>query len=272
MKQYISLKKFSQNFLVDYNVIQKIIRFINPKLNQKLVEIGPGLAALTQPICNIIDKLIVIEIDKNLLIRLKKYSFYSKLIVFCEDALKFNYFKLLSQKNELIRIFGNLPYNISTPLILSLFKKNKIIKDMNFMLQKEVAERLIAAPGNKSYCRLSIIAQYYCSIKKILYVPSKCFKPRPKVDSVFVNLIPYTKYSPYFTFDINVLSDITNIAFRKRRKMLRNSLGKIFSEKILIELGIDLKLRPENISISKYCKLSNYIVKNNINLKHILFK
>ncbi|QCI18131.1 16S rRNA (adenine(1518)-N(6)/adenine(1519)-N(6))-dimethyltransferase RsmA [Buchnera aphidicola (Aphis nasturtii)] len=269
MKKHIPMKKFSQNFLIDFNVIKEIVKFINPKSHQTLVEIGPGLAALTQPICNLIDELIVIEIDKFLLERLKKYAFYSKLIVFYQDALVFDYSKLLNKRNKLIRIFGNLPYHISTSLILCLFERINIIKDMNFMLQKEVAERLVASPGSKLYGRLSIIAQYYCNIKILLDVSPKCFKPVPKVKSTFLSLTPYTNYFPYFTYNIKVLSYITNLAFQKRRKILRHSLGKIFSEKVLIKLNINPKLRPENISILQYCQLSNYMIENNIYQKYI---
>ncbi|AAM67702.1 16S rRNA (adenine(1518)-N(6)/adenine(1519)-N(6))-dimethyltransferase RsmA [Buchnera aphidicola] len=263
IKKHLPLKRFSQNFLINQNLIKKIVKFINPQLKQTLVEIGPGLGALTKPICNIVDELIVIEIDLNLLNFLKKYSFYSKLIVFCQDALIFDYLNLFYKKNKLIRIFGNLPYHISTSLLFCFFEKNKIIQDMNFMLQKEVAERLIAFPGTKSYGRLSIIAQYYCNIKIIFNVASENFRPIPKIDSTFVNLVPHKK-SPYFTHDIKVLSYITNLAFQKRRKILRHSLGKIFSEKIFLKLNVDPKLRAENLSILQYCQLSNYIIENDI--------
>lgn len=264
MKKHIPLKKLSQNFLIDSNIIKKIVNLIHPKLDETLVEIGPGLAALTKPICCLINELIIIEIDKYLLERLKTYSFYSKLIVFYQDALTFDYLKLFNKKNKLIRIFGNLPYNISTSLILYLFKSINIIKDMNFMLQKEVAERLVASPGSKLYGRLSIIAQYYCNIQILLHVSPKCFRPIPKVNSIFIRLTPYTNDFPYFTHNIQVLSYITNLAFQKRRKVLRHSLGKIFSEKTLIKLNIDPTLRPENISVLQYCQLSNYMIENNI--------
>ncbi|WP_343154375.1 16S rRNA (adenine(1518)-N(6)/adenine(1519)-N(6))-dimethyltransferase RsmA [Buchnera aphidicola (Aphis aurantii)] len=263
MKKHIPLKKFSQNFLIDSNIIKKIVQSIKPDSSQVLVEIGPGLAALTNPVCNLVDELNIIEIDKNLLEKLKKHSFYSKLVVFCQDALTFNYLTLFNKKNKLIRIFGNLPYNISTSLILYLFQKINIIQDMNFMLQKEVAERLVALPGTKLYGRLSIISQYYCNIKILLHnISPKCFRPVPKVDSTFLRLTPYTDNSPYFTHNVQVLSYITNLAFQKRRKTLRNSLGKIFSEQSLTKLNINPRLRPENVSILQYCQLSNYIVEN----------
>lgn len=269
IKKYFSLKKFGQNFLINKDLIQKIVKLINPKMQQTLIEIGPGLGSLTKFICDLIDELIVVEIDSNLLSILEKCSFYSKLVVFCQDALTFDYSSFFYKKNRLIRVFGNLPYNISTSLLFCLFKKNYIIKDMNFMLQKEVAERLVAFPGSKSYGRLSIIAQYYCNIKILLYISPENFRPIPKVFSAFVNLTPYIK-SPYFTHDVNVLSYITKLAFQKRRKILRHSLGKIFSEKILLKLDINPKLRAENISILQYCQLSNYVIENNI-LKKTIF-
>lgn len=265
MKKYhFPIKGLGQNFLIDKDIIAQIVQIINPKSNEILIEIGSGLAALTKPICRLIKELIVIEIDKNLLNFLKKYSFYSQLNIFCQNALKFDYLDLYNKKNKLIRIFGNLPYHISTSLIFYLFKNINIIKDMNFMLQKEVAERLVAVPGSKLYGRLSIIAQYYCDIKILLNIFPERFWPIPKVHSSFVNLTPHTSNVPYFTHNINILSYITNIAFQKRRKMLRHSLKKIFSENVLIKLDIDPKLRAENISISQYCRLSNYVVKNNI--------
>ncbi|QIQ42162.1 MAG: 16S rRNA (adenine(1518)-N(6)/adenine(1519)-N(6))-dimethyltransferase RsmA [Buchnera aphidicola (Microlophium carnosum)] len=257
-KKYRPSKRYGQNFLINQNIIQNIIKIINPNIKQTLVEIGPGLGALTKPICQLLNELIVIELDSNLLFFLQKYAFYSKLIVFHQDALNFNYIDLFDKKKQLIRIFGNLPYNISTSLIILLFKQITVIQDMNFMLQKEVAERLIAVPGNKSYCRLSIISQYHCNIKILLKVIPEDFRPIPKVHSVFVNLTPHINF-PYFVYDINILSLITKNSFQNRRKTLRHSLKNLFSEKELIQLKINPKLRAENISISQYCQLSNYL-------------
>ncbi|ANZ22372.1 16S rRNA methyltransferase [Buchnera aphidicola (Diuraphis noxia)] len=261
--KYHPLKKYGQNFLINKKIAREIIQKINPQYQQKLVEIGPGLGALTKPICEFLEKLIVIEIDANLLNLLKERSFYSKLRIFCNNALNFNYMSLLDKNCQLIRIFGNLPYNISTSLIIFLFQYIKIIQDMHFMLQKEVAKRLVASPGNKYYSRLSIISQYYCNVKLLLNVNSEEFWPKPKVDSVFVNFTPHLN-SPYYVHDVSVLSFITNIAFQNRRKMLRHSLNKLFSEKKLIQLDINPRLRAENISILEYCKLSNYLYKKNI--------
>ncbi|QCI23696.1 16S rRNA (adenine(1518)-N(6)/adenine(1519)-N(6))-dimethyltransferase RsmA [Buchnera aphidicola (Macrosiphoniella sanborni)] len=259
-KNIFPIKKFGQNFLINQKIVQSIITIINPKKKQILLEIGPGLGALTKPICRFLEKLIVIEIDPNILFFLKKELFYPKLIVFCQDALKFDYKYIFNQNNKLIRIFGNLPYNISTLLITHLFQNINIIQDMNFMLQREVAERLVAVPGNKNYCRLSIIAQYYCNIKILLYIQPENFYPIPKVHSVFVNLTPHI-HSPYFVYDINLLSSITKNAFQNRRKILRHSLKIFFSEKDLVQLEINPNLRAENISIIKYCQLANNLYK-----------
>ncbi|QNS01871.1 MAG: 16S rRNA (adenine(1518)-N(6)/adenine(1519)-N(6))-dimethyltransferase RsmA [Buchnera aphidicola (Pentalonia nigronervosa)] len=251
-------KHLGQNFLINKYVIREIVRFINPNHTQVLVEIGPGLAALTKSICQFINELIVIEIDPILLNILKKYEFYSKLVVFRQDALTFNYFHLFRQKNQIIRIFGNLPYNISTSLIICFLKQIEIVQDMHFMLQKEVAERLIALPGSKRYGRLSIIAQYYCSIKILLNVDPDCFYPIPKVYSMFVRFVPHNKF-PVFVYDINILSNITNAAFQHRRKMLHHSLKQFFSKETLIQLDISPTIRAENVSVLQYCRLANYI-------------
>ncbi|QCI21458.1 16S rRNA (adenine(1518)-N(6)/adenine(1519)-N(6))-dimethyltransferase RsmA [Buchnera aphidicola (Hyadaphis tataricae)] len=251
-------KKYGQHFLVNDTIIDAIIKKINPNKKETLVEIGPGLGALTKPISILVEKLTVIEIDCKILNFLKNNSYYSKLVVFCDDVLRFNFLDLFNESNQLLRIFGNLPYNISTVLILFLFKQIAIIQDMHFMLQKEVAERLVANPGNKAYGRLSIIAQYYCNNKILLNVNAENFWPIPKVDSVFVNLIPHI-HAPYFVYDINVLSNITKIAFQNRRKIVRHSLKSLFSEKNLIQLSIDPKCRAENISVLQYCQLSNFL-------------
>ncbi|QCI20294.1 16S rRNA (adenine(1518)-N(6)/adenine(1519)-N(6))-dimethyltransferase RsmA [Buchnera aphidicola (Brachycaudus cardui)] len=262
-KKHFPLKKYGQNFLINKNIVDNIIKKIHPEIGQTLVEIGPGLAALTEPMCQLLDQLFVIEVDYNLLLLLKQKSFYSKLVVFCQDALTFNFTQLFYKKNQLIRIFGNLPYNISTSLILFLFKHIQVIQDMNFMLQKEVAERLIALPGNKSYGRLSIISQYYCDIKILLNAIPEDFYPIPKVHSIFVKLIPHN-ISPYFVYDINILSLVTNKSFQNRRKILRHSLKDLFSETILVQLDINPKLRAENVSILQYCQLANYLYKKNL--------
>jgi len=258
-KSHIPNKRLGQHFLIEKAVINKIIQFIQPQLKDNILEIGPGLAALTKPICFFVEKLYVIELDSHLANRLADRSFSEKLKIFQKNAIDFNFLDVFNTKNKKIRIFGNLPYNISIRFILYLLKFFSIVEDMHFMLQKEVANRLSASPGEKCYGRLSVIAQYYCSIVPLFTVLPSSFSPIPKVDSVFVRLIPHEKF-PIPVSKIEVLEMITNAAFGQRRKILRHSLSKFFHIKKLIELGINPMLRAENLTISQYFKLACYLI------------
>ncbi|MXP51134.1 16S rRNA (adenine(1518)-N(6)/adenine(1519)-N(6))-dimethyltransferase RsmA [Pantoea sp. SoEX] len=253
-------KRFSQNFLKDEYTINKIISTINPQEDELLVEIGPGLGALTKHICKYIDKLIVIELDSNLVQKLKQNpNFGYKLTIFQKDATKFDFNKCLASKNKkLLRIFGNLPYHISTILIFNIFKYVNLIKDMHFMLQKEVVDRMAIGPGSKVYGRLSIMTQYYCKVIPILEIHPKSFIPVPKVNSMLVRLVPYDQL-PHPVIDVNLLNYITKIAFSQRRKKLNNSLNKVIPENIFKELSIDSALRAEDISVAQYCSLANWL-------------
>lgn len=254
---HFARKRFGQNFLHDDYIIESIVAAIQPKKDQALVEIGPGLAALTIPVSKHIDHLTVIEIDRDLASRLIENPLLSnKLTVIEQDALTFNFHQLSDQLDKPLRIFGNLPYNISTPLIFHLFEHQNIITDMHFMLQKEVVTRLVAAPNSKNYGRISVMAQYYCQIIPVLEVPPTSFKPAPKVDSAVVKLIPY-KEKPYLVHDIKILSRLTTEAFNQRRKTIRNSLSNMFTVEQLIELEIDPNLRAENLTVQQYCQLAN---------------
>lgn len=257
-KKYTPKKYLGQNFLHDKNIIDKIINFINPKKKDTLIEIGPGLAALTKPICHFVDKLFVIELDKDIIILLKKFHFYKKLIVFNMNVMHFNFQKLFIQENNILRIFGNIPYNISVQLILYLIQFQKYILDINFMIQKEVADRLIAKPGNKLYGRLSIITQCYYDINIGFNIFSKSFFPIPKVNSSFIKMTPKLKVL-YPLNKINFLKKITFLAFKKRRKMLKNSLMGICDENSLLNLNINPNIRAENVSIYEYCKLADFL-------------
>ena len=222
-------KRFGQNFLHDMNVIHNIVSAINPQKGQFLLEIGPGLGALTEPVAELVDKLTVVELDRDLAERLRHHPFINqKLTIIEQDALRFNfreYFESLNlAENEGVRVFGNLPYNISTPLMFHLFKFHDLITDMHFMLQKEVVKRLCAAPNSKAYGRLTIMAQYYCQVMPVLEVPPTAFKPAPKVDSAVVRLMPY-KVLPHPVKDIYWLNRVTTQAFNQRRKTLRNALS-----------------------------------------------
>lgn len=263
---HVVCKRFGQNFLQDYFIIQSMISAINPKRNQAIVEIGPGLGALTEQIVMYVEHLTVIEIDRYLARRLATHTLLkSKLDIIQQDVMKVDFSVLAKKFGQSLRIFGNLPYNISTPLLFYLFQYINNIQDMHFMLQKEVVDRLISAPNNKLYGRLSVMAQYFCKIVPILEVPSVSFKPVPKVNSAVVRLIPYSTI-PYPVNNLYNLATLTKLAFNQRRKTLRNSLRHCFTKAQLIELGIDTTLRAENISVEQYCRLANFLTEDNNNI------
>ncbi|CAL4319272.1 Ribosomal RNA small subunit methyltransferase A [Buchnera aphidicola (Chaitophorus sp. 3695)] len=262
--KFFQKKKFGQNFLTDPLIITKIIKCINPIQNDLLLEIGPGLGALTIPICNIISKLNVVDIDLDVLNFFKNKKIFSKINFFLKDICKFNLMQFyLNNKKKKIRIFGNLPYNISTILLIRLIKFNFIIKDMHFMFQKEVANRILSHPNSKLYGRLSILIQYFFKVKKMFDISPKSFYPSPKIYSTFLKFSPHKIFSQ-FNFDLNILSKITKIAFSKRRKILKHSLKNLFTEDVLLKLNINSKLRAENLSLKKYCQLTDYLIRQDI--------
>ncbi len=259
---HLARKRFGQNFLNDQFVIDSIVSAINPQPGQAMVEIGPGLGALTEPVGERMDKMTVIELDRDLAARLQTHPFLApKLTIYQQDAMTMDFGDLSQKIGQPLRVFGNLPYNISTPLMFHLFSYTDAIADMHFMLQKEVVNRLVAGPNSKAYGRLSVMAQYYCNVIPVLEVPPTAFTPAPKVDSAVVRLVPHATL-PHPVKDLRVLSRITTEAFNKRRKTIRNSLGHLFSADVLAELGVDATLRAENISVEQYCKLANYLAEN----------
>lgn len=256
---HFARKRFGQNFLNDSFIIDSIVSAINPQKGQAIVEIGPGLAALTEPVGERLDKLTVIELDRDLAARLQTHPFLGpKLTIFQQDAMTMDFGKLAADMGQPLRVFGNLPYNISTPLMFHLFSYTDAIADMHFMLQKEVVNRLVAGPNSKAYGRLSVMAQYFCQVIPVLEVPPTAFTPPPKVESAVVRLVPH-QTMPHPVRDLRILSRITTEAFNQRRKTVRNSLGNLFTVEILTELGIDPALRAENISVAQYCQLANYL-------------
>ncbi|MBX4180728.1 16S rRNA (adenine(1518)-N(6)/adenine(1519)-N(6))-dimethyltransferase RsmA [Sodalis sp. CWE] len=258
-------KRFSQCFLHDRLVIDAIVDVIKPQLGQIIVEIGPGLGALTKPIAKRVKNITAIEIDRDLAKRLAKNSFLrTKLKTICQDVMTVDFTKLSTNLGGLLRIFGSLPYNISTPIIFHMFKHIQSIKDMYFILQKEVANRLVASPGSKDYGRLSIISQYHFKITPILEISSASFRPIPKVNSTVVRFLPYIIESSS-TKKTRILAILTNLAFSQRRKTLRNSLSGFCNAQQLKECGIDAGARAENISIEHYCRLANFL-ENRFNL------
>jgi 16S rRNA (adenine1518-N6/adenine1519-N6)-dimethyltransferase len=251
-------KRFGQNFLHDHNIIYNILSSLQAKPDEHWVEIGPGLGALTEPLLNLGLRLDVVELDRDLVVLLKdKFKQYNHLQIHSADALKFN-FSALAKDNEKLRIIGNLPYNISTPLMFHLLDNASCIEDMHFMLQKEVVDRICAAPGSKKYGRLSVMMQYYCATELLFDVSPESFDPVPKVMSAIVRLIPHQQ-PPVEVNDIKTLNRVVIQAFSQRRKTLRNSLKKLIAEDAIIALNIDPALRAEALSLDDFAKLSNLL-------------
>ena len=258
-------KRFGQNFLHNDAVISDIIDAINPEPGENLIEIGPGLGALTEPVIERAKKLSVVELDRDLAHRLRHHPFLApNLTIYETDALNFNFAQLVKSDagiDKPLRIFGNLPYNISTPLIFHLLTFKDKVKDMHFMLQKEVVERMAAGPDCKAYGRLSIMTQYQCQVIPVMEIGPEAFKPAPKVDSAIVRLIPHKEIKNPVK-DINALNTVCLAAFNQRRKTIRNSFKKLISVEQLASLDIDANLRPENLTIDNYITLANFIVDN----------
>ena len=250
-------KRFGQNFLQDQSIIHRIISAIGPCLTDHMVEIGPGLGALTAGILPLVMKLDAIEIDRNLIETLnKKFSGNKAFNLLNADALSFDY--RLLKLNQPLRIVGNLPYNISSPLLFHLFEQIDIIQDMHFMLQKEVVDRLTAPVGSSDYSRLSVMCQYYCTAENVLFVPPECFYPAPKVDSAVVRLTPKTPTLK--AKKISLFTQVVKTAFNYRRKTIRNSLKGTVSPETLEKLCIDPNRRPQELTIDEYVMIANTFV------------
>lgn len=259
-------KRFGQNFLNNDMVIEKIVDAINPEPTDNLVEIGPGLGALTEPVSERAGNLSVVELDRDLAHRLRHHPFLApKLTIYEADALKFDFSSLI-KKDKPLRIFGNLPYNISTPLIFHLLTFKDQVKDMHFMLQKEVVQRMASGENSKAFGRLSIMTQYQCQVIPVMEIGPEHFTPAPKVDSAIVRLIPHkTIKNP--VKDIKLLNTVCLAAFNQRRKTIRNSFKKLIPVEALESLGIDATLRPENLSVDNFITLANYLYDNPVELK-----
>jgi len=248
-------KRFGQHFLHDSYVIDQIVKAISPKLHEHLVEIGPGQGALTFPVLKIAGHLDVIEIDRDLAQKLRVHQ--DQLTIYEQDALDFD-FSTLIKMSEKLRVFGNLPYNISTPLIFHLLDFAPNISDMHFMLQKEVVDRMAAAADSEDYGRLSVMVQYHCRVESLFDVFPESFDPPPKVDSSIVRLIPHDQL-PYLANNYLHFSAIVKQAFSQRRKTLRNSLRRLLNADDWTALKIDPQLRPEQLTVEEFVKLSNRI-------------
>lgn len=256
---HVPRKRFGQNFLLDRMVIERIVDQISPNLGEELVEIGPGHGALTWPMLERSHHLTVVELDRNLADYLTKHPATSDMLtIYQQDAMTFDFVALANRLGNPLRLFGNLPYNISTPLLMALFGQIGVIRDMHFMFQAEVVERLAATPNSKSYGRLSVITQYFCQVTNLFSVPPVAFYPAPKVKSSLVALYPHTA-PPHPVKSLTALQKVCAAAFNQRRKTLRNSLSAFFSPEQLEKLGINPMLRAENLTVADYAILANQI-------------
>ncbi len=251
-------KRFGQNFLVDETVIARIARAVSAKKQDNLVEIGPGQGALTAYLLEDCPNLSAVELDRDLVPLLQaKFALHPHFTLYQADALQFDFASLAT--NRPCRIVGNLPYNISTPLIFHLMEARAHIADMHFMLQKEVVDRLAAPPGEKAYGRLSVLCQYYCQIEPLFVVPPEAFRPIPKVDSAIVRLTPHTTL-PHPADDVAVFTQVVKAVFQMRRKTLRNGLKALLGTDPLTQIqSTDLSLRPEALSLEDFVHLANEI-------------
>ncbi len=254
-------KRFGQNFLTDPAVINRIASAISPRSTDHLVEIGPGQGALTETLAPTGCRLDVIELDRDLVAGLlAAFSIYKGFKLHSADALKFDFASLV-ESGEQLRVVGNLPYNISTPLIFKLLDNAPIIEDMHFMLQLEVVERLAAEPGSKAWGRLGIMTQYHCRVEQLFEVPPSAFNPPPRVQSAIVRLQPWEK-SPWPECDVDSLRRVVRAAFAQRRKTLRNNLKGLLEADALGDLGIDPGARAETLDLPDFIAMSNCLNAN----------
>lgn len=244
--KHIPRKRFGQNFLTDHGIINSIVAAIDPKPGQPLVEIGPGLMALTQPLVERTGCLTVIELDRDLAARLRNKP---QLNVIESDVLKVN-FTALAQELDVpkLRVAGNLPYNISSPILFHLLEHVDVVQDQHFMLQKEVIDRMVADAGNADYGRLSVMLQWRYAMENVLFVPPESFEPPPKVNSAVVRMVPRVQPA---ALNPKLLEELVQVAFSQRRKILRNTLGKWLDEKGFAG-SFDVQRRAEEVPVAEY--------------------
>jgi 16S rRNA (adenine1518-N6/adenine1519-N6)-dimethyltransferase len=252
--KHVAKKRFGQNFLNDQAIITSLVDAISPKTDDLMVEIGPGLGALTQPLMKRLGHLHVVEIDRDIISWMKAHYSPDKITIHERDALKFDF----SSLGPSIRVVGNLPYNISTPILFHLLDNVDSIVDMHFMLQKEVVERMVAEPSNAAYGRLSVMLQYRLQMEYLFTVPPEAFDPAPKVESAFVRAVPHATL-PHPAKDEAMLAKVVTAAFGQRRKTLRNTLKGLLDDAGFAALGIDPQLRAENLSVAEFVAISNHL-------------
>ena len=258
--RHIARKRFGQHFLTDGGIIDAIVDAIAPVAGQPMVEIGPGLAALTQPLVERLGHLTVIELDRDLAVRLREHT---QLSVVESDVLKVDFRALAAQMLgkstaaplSKIRVVGNLPYNISTPILFHLLAQVDVIEDQHFMLQKEVIDRMVAQPATSDYSRLSVMLQWRYDMANVLFVPPESFDPPPRVDSAVVRMVPWAQ-PPDVHF--KTLETLVQVAFSQRRKILRNTLGKWLDEKGFAG-QFDLQRRAEEVPVAEFVALAQAV-------------
>lgn len=246
-------KRFGQHFLTDKAVIAEIVDAIDPQLGQAMVEIGPGLAAMTQPLVERLGHLQVIELDRDLAVRLRQHK---QLTVHEADVLKVDITALAAGLGtQSLRVVGNLPYNISTPILFHLLDHVAVIQDQHFMLQKEVVERMVAAPSSAAYGRLSVMLQWRYAMEMVVEVGPMAFDPPPRVDSAVVRMTPHAQPAP---LPVALLSELVQVAFSQRRKLLRHTLGKWLQERG-VAADFDVQRRAEEVAVAEYVQLAQRV-------------
>ena len=250
---HVARKRFGQHFLHDAAVIDAIVRAIDPQPNAPLVEIGPGLAALTQPLVERAGRLTVIELDRDLAARLRQHP---QLDVIESDVLKVDFTALAAQRHmPAMRVVGNLPYNISTPILFHLLNHVAVVQDQHFMLQKEVIDRMVAAPSTAAYGRLSVMLQWRYAMENVLHVPPASFDPPPQVDSAVVRMVPQRNAA---TLPQKLLEELVQVAFSQRRKLLRHTLGAWLQAKNFAG-AFDVQRRAEEVAVEEYIALTQTV-------------
>jgi 16S rRNA (adenine1518-N6/adenine1519-N6)-dimethyltransferase len=257
--KHVAKKRFGQNFLTDQAVIKSLVEAIGPQAADLMVEIGPGLGALTKPLLQKLKQLHVVEVDRDIIAWMqaeyaKPAYAQSNIRIHNADALKFDF----SSLGQSLRVTGNLPYNISTPILFHLLANVSHITDMHFMLQKEVVERMVAQPSTPAYGRLSVMLQYHLQMDYLITVPPGAFEPAPKVESAFVRCVPHATL-PFIAKDAAVFAKVVLAAFSQRRKTLRNTLKGLLADEGFSALNIDSQQRAENLSVADFVAIANYL-------------
>ena len=247
--KHIPRKRFGQHFLTDRGVIEDIVQAIAPQPGQAMVEIGPGLGAMTQPLVERLGHLTVIELDRDLALQLRARV---NLTVIEADVLRVDFRQLADDANTKIRVVGNLPYNISTPILFHLLDVADVIEDQHFMLQKEVIDRMVAEPSTSDYSRLSVMLQWRYAMENVLFVPPSSFDPPPRVDSAIVRMVPHAAPA---AVDVPLFSELVRVAFSQRRKLLRHSLGKWLDTR-QFSGAFDLQRRAQEVSVAEFVALA----------------